>query len=729
MKENKLIAQILLPIAFDEAFSYYVPENLDIKIGDIVLVNFVNRNTYGAVLQIKPETEKSKFKIKNIIEKDENIKIGSNLIKIIEFAASYNLAPKGLFLKLAISILNSSKNKENSQTFYKINHNLPQNLKITPKRQKIIDIFQEKEALLAQDLINSVKISNSTINSLVKNEFLIKNTIKNEINSKKVQKFDINNFNLKKLSSSQQQTANFLKDKVNKNEYNVTLLDGVTGSGKTEVYFDVIAQILKEKSGQILILLPEIILTDQLVNRFSCAFNFTPEIWHSKINNNQKRDIFYALNKGDIQILIGTRSALFLPFANLKLIIIDEEHESSFKQEDVVNYHGRDMAIARAKFEKISVILSSATPSIETFANTKNGKYYHQILENKFFNNNQAQIHLINMKKEKLPSNKFISSDLKNEIINCLKNKQQILLFLNRRGYAPLTLCKCCGFKINCIHCSSYVTYHQKINKLTCHHCGYEAKITQSCKNCNSENSFITLGAGVEKIAEEIKELFPDSKTSLMTSDTINNSNTANEVIKKIANNQIDIIIGTQIIAKGHHFPHLALVGIIDGDSSFNNANLRTAEKSFQLLTQVIGRAGREKHKAKIFLQSYNVDNLVFKYIATQNRDDFLNLEIQNRQITTMPPFGKIIAIIFISKNEELAINSAKLILRRFPTQKTIEIFGPAPMPMSKIRKHYYYRLLIKSDKKLNIQKLIKQIIESTKLSNQVRVRIDVDPL
>ncbi len=728
---NKLIVQILLPIIFDKSFSYYAKDGLAIEVGDVVLVNFMNRNIYGLVTKIEEETKKEEFKIKTILGKDNNITIGKNLIKLIEFAASYNLAPKGLFLKLAISILNSSKDKENNQIFYQINRDIlaSGDLRITLKRQQIIDLFCEKSEISLMEILESAQISSSIINSLVKSRFLIKNVKKTQLERIKIQEIDPSLFDLKELSEQQQKAANFLKAKIDEDKHSVTLVDGVTGSGKTEIYFEVISKILKEKSGQILILLPEIILANQLVKRFEAVFNFKPEVWHSKINNNQKRDIFYRINNGEIKILISTRSAIFLPFSNLKLIIIDEEHESSFKQEDIVNYHGRDMAIARAKFENIPIILSSATPSLETFVNAKTGKYAHLILKSKFFDNQKAQIFLVDMKKSGIEKDCNISSQLKKEIANALENKKQTLLFLNRRGYAPLTLCKACGFKISCLHCSSYMSYHQKIDRLICHHCGDESKIKISCTNCEAENSFVTLGAGVEKIHEEVRSLFPQSRIALMTSDTLKNSTESTKIIEQIINNEVDIIIGTQIIAKGHHFPHLALVGIIDGDSSFNNANLRTGEKSFQLLTQVIGRAGREKHPAKIFLQSYNIDNLVFKYIVTQNRDDFFNLEIQNRQILGMPPFGKMIAIIFISKEENLVIDFAKMIAQKFPIQDNIEVFGPAPMPISKIRKNYYYQLLVKSDKKLNVQKLIKNIISSQKIPNQLMIKIDVDPL
>ena len=729
MQNNYKIAKILLPIALNNEYSYLIPDSTIINIGDIVLVNFVNRNIYGLVTDLENATKKPKFKLKTIILKDSDIKIDNKLIELINFASNYNLAPKGLFLKLAISILNSSQDKKNTKITYRINQDAVKNIKITTKRQKIIDIFTKQDEIEQNEIIKLSEISRSTLNSLVKNKLLIKNNIEIIKKIELKQEFDINDFKLAKLSDHQKECADFINNKVIQGKYNPILVDGVTGSGKTEIYFDVIANILKEESGQILILLPEIILAEQILKRFNDKFGFKANIWHSKIDNNLKRSIFYGINKGDIRVLIGTRSALFLPFKDLKLTIIDEEHEDSFKQEDIVNYHGRDMAIMRSKIEESAIVLSSATPSIETFFNAYNDKYHHLQLKSRFFHNNKAKISLIDMKKQKLNKNSHICDDLKNEIDLALKNNSQILLFLNRRGYAPVTLCKSCGVKVSCSNCSSYMTYHHKIDKLICHHCGFTSNDTKNCKSCEAKDSLVNLGAGVEKIAQEIEATFPQQKIALMTSDTLNNTAKSTQVIKEIIENKVKIIIGTQIIAKGHHFPNLALVGIIDGDSSFNNANLRASEKSFQLLTQVIGRAGREKHQAKIILQSYSSNNLIFQYIMNQERDKFFDLELQNRKIADMPPFSKMIAIIFISKDENLAINSAKHILRQFPIQDNIELFGPAPMPISKIRNKYYYRIIAKSDKKLNLQKLVNNIIKYTKLHNNVRVRIDVDPL
>ena len=541
--------------------------------------------------------------------------------------------------------------------------------------------------------------------------------------------FDSDSFKLKPLSNQQQKAADFLASEIESGQYSTTLIDGVTGCGKTEVYFSAIAKVLKEGRGQVLILLPEIILTSQLIERFEEQFGFTPQIWHSKVSSGKKRAIFEALNKGQIKVLIGTRSALFLPFKNLSLIIVDEEHDSSFKQEDVVNYNGRDMAIVRARIENFPVILSSATPSLESFVNAKSGKYNHLMLDQRFADNQHIEVNLIDMKAEKIPKNRHLSTSLIQELTTNLQNGRQSLLFLNRRGYAPLSLCKACGYKLTCVNCSAYITYHQKYNKLICHHCGYNALLSSGCPECKEFETIITCGAGVEKIAEEVLENLPSARIALMTSDNISDLKKAEEMIEQIINHEIDIIIGTQIIAKGHHFPALALVGIIDGDSSFYGGNLRAAERSYQLLTQVIGRAGRDKYQGKVILQSYNPDNLVFKSLVEASSNKFLELEIKNRKLMNMPPFSKMTAIIFNSLKEQMAVASARQVLKIFPIQDNIEIFGPAPMPITRIRNRYYYRLLIKCNNKLNIQKLIDTILQQVKISNQVRVRVDVDPV
>lgn len=663
--ENRRIIEVLLPLPFDHGFSYFLPENLEVKIGDIVKVPFRRTEIHGMVINLFTNNQDLDYrKIKTIINKNDILNINPKLLEFIRWVSNYNLIPLGAVLKLTISILNSDKTK-----------------KFQSLKKSIYEII------------------------------------------------DPSKFNLKSLIQEQKTAADFLIKKIEEKKHSVTLLDGVTGSGKTEVYFAAIAKILAKNHGQILILLPEIALTSQLISRFENQFHFTPNLWHSKIAPSKKRDIFKGIINGEVRVLIGARSSLFLPFKELSLIIIDEEHDTSFKQEDIVNYNGRDMAVLRGKIDEIPVILSSATPSLESFINAKNGKYEYLNLSQKFSHDKITKIDLVDMRKEKLNKNSYLSDALKKELLENLEHKKQSLLFLNRRGYAPLTICKNCGYKIGCPNCSSYLTTHQKLNKLICHHCGYNTKPSNKCNSCNIEDSLISYGAGIEKIKEEILHNFPNSRIAIIASDNITSLEEAENIIQKILNHEIDIIIGTQIIAKGHHFPALSLVGIIDGDGSFYNANLRTLERSYQLLTQVIGRAGRDKYHGKVILQTYNPENLVFQNIINSSRDEFLEMEIKNRESAEMPPFNKMAAILISALKEKDIIDTAKLIIKQFPIQDGIEIFGPAPMPVTRIKNRYNYRILVKTRKNINIQKLISSSLQFIQLNHQIRIKIDIDPI
>jgi primosomal protein N' (replication factor Y) (superfamily II helicase) len=555
---------------------------------------------------------------------------------------------------------------------------------------------------------------------------------------------------LKELNESQKKAADLLLEKIFEQKFFAILLDGITGSGKTEVYFRAIAKIIQSATtNQILILLPEIALTSQLCKRFEQQFGFEPDLWHSKISPAKKRELFFRVADGSCRVLIGARSALFLPFRNLQLIVVDEEHDSSFKQEDVVNYNGRDMAIMRAKIENIAIILSSATPSLESYLNAQNNKYQLIKLTQRFGQEEKTTVNLLDMRQEKLAKNHFISEALKNLLEDNLKNNRQSLLFLNRRGYAPLTLCKKCGQKISCKNCSSYLTFHQKTNRLVCHHCGVSKSFMNPhrspkqelhknsiplnrgniCPSCNELDCLVNCGVGVEKLQEEVLKYFPDARIGLMTSDNIKNNDDAGILIEQILEHKIDIIIGTQMIAKGHHFPSLALVGIIDGDGSFAGGNLRTLERSFQLLTQVIGRAGREHFAGQVVLQTYNPENSVFKNIIENKRDEFLEGEIAGRKAMNFPPFSKMATIIFSGMDENLVVDFAKFVLRKFPINKAIEVFGPAPMPITRVKNRYHYCLNIKVERKVNLQKLIVDCLNLVKAPSSIRVKVDIDPI
>jgi len=732
--QPKVICQVLLPVPFDFGFSYFVSSpylggleriknnevvfsekgleqsatqsceaersremgvHSSLKIGDVVKVSFRNKELFGVIIGFEQTNKIDERKTKTIIFKEEKIKFDPKLLKFIDWVAAYNLVPKGLVLKLSLSILNSSKEAKTK----------------SKERAELIDI---------------------------------------KLNS---------------LSENQQKAADFLLQKIAEKKFSTILLDGATGSGKTEVYFQAIARILDPAGStmcsrpssahnndnvfeqeqphrvaptQTLILLPEIALTSQLCKRFKQQFGFEPDLWHSKISPAKKRQLFFKIADGSCRVLIGARSALFLPFKNLQLIVVDEEHDTSFKQEDIVSYNGRDMAIIRARIENIPIILSSATPSLESYLNAKNNKYYLIKLDQRFGQEQKTAIDLLDLRQEKLAKDCFISQNLKNLLEENLKNNRQSLLFLNRRGYAPLTLCKKCGQKISCKNCSSYLTFHQKINRLVCHHCGSSRtfninsdsqKLVSLCPNCGEKDCLISCGVGVEKLYEEVLNYFPSARIGLMTSDSIKNNDDASNLIEQILDNKIDIVIGTQMVSKGHHFPSLALVGIIDGDGSFLGGNLRTTERSFQLLTQVIGRAGREHFAGRVVLQTYNPENSVFKNIIENKRDEFLEEEIKSRKAMNFQPFSKMAAIIFSGVDENLVVDFAKFVVKKFPVHKDIEIFGPAPMPITRIKNRYFYCLNIKVERRVNIQKLILDCFAKIKTPSQIRVKIDIDPI
>jgi primosomal protein N' (replication factor Y) len=544
----------------------------------------------------------------------------------------------------------------------------------------------------------------------------------------KIQEIKKENFLLKKLLPKQQEIFDELENLIKKETAPIALIDGITGSGKTEIYFALVAEILVKKStSQILILLPEIALTSQIVSRFEEQFGFKPALWHSKISKKEKREIFYGVVEGSVKVIIGARSALLLPFKNLQLIVIDEEHDSSFKQEDVFNFHARDMAVLKSRIENFPVILSSATPAIETYVNASLGKYHHFILEQKFGQKNH--IELIDLRKERLPAGSFLSATLREEIAKNLREKKQTLLFLNRRGYAPVTLCKSCGKKYECSNCDFHLVLHKSKKKLVCHHCGHQEALFEDCKFCGESDSLIPLGAGVEKVEEEVRNLFPDARVALITSDNISNFAEVEDVVKKILKHEIDIIIGTQMIAKGHDFPNLTLVGIIDADAALYSSELRALEKTYQMMTQVIGRAGRREIEGKILIQTYNTANLLFEKITKSSKKEFYDFEVRNRKTLDLPPFSRFVKFEISSFLENEAKNFAKELIKNFPVDEKIELYGPAPAPLQRLKNRHHFLVNLKAQRKVNLQKLISDVMQNLNVPKSIRVRIDVDPI
>lgn len=525
------------------------------------------------------------------------------------------------------------------------------------------------------------------------------------------------------------------------NEYSVTLLDGETGSGKTEVYLSVIVKLVETvNNAQVLILLPEIVLTSQLVNRVRSQVPGNIAEWHSGLTPKTRRNNWLSVANGNAQIIIGARSALFLPYKNLKLIIIDEEHDSSFKQEQGIIYNARDMAIILAKFENISIILSSATPLLETIHHVKSGNYNHVKLTKRFGGAELPLIKVVNMRNNK----QWISSELFESIKQTIEKKQQVMLFLNRRGYAQLAVCKKCGYKISCLNCAVWLTYHKKKNALLCHHCSYQLKLPEKCSDCQSEQSFSLYGIGIERLLEEMVKLIPNAKTAIISSDQKSVSNVIDLVLKE----EVNIIIGTQIIAKGHNFPKLTLVGVINADLSLENSDLRAAEKTYQLLHQVAGRSGRFNEKGMVIVQTNNPESSIIKALLHQKRDSFYEIELKSRREAKMPPFSRLIALIICGKNQIATQKAANEIVKSLlchtsssttciqeknvsADKKEFEILGPSPAAINFLNNKYRYRVLLKIHNKhsLSIQKKLRCWIKNCNLNSSIAVIIDVDPV
>ena len=517
-----------------------------------------------------------------------------------------------------------------------------------------------------------------------------------------------------------------LKQKINKG-FSVSLLDGVTGSGKTEVYFEMIAEAL-QKTGQILVLLPEITLTSAWLNRFKDRFGVFPAVWHSALTPKQRRDTWQAVLSGKIRVVVGARSALFLPFQQLNLIIVDEEHDPSYKQEDGVLYQARDMAIVRSKIANAPIVLASATPSIESYSNMQSGKYEHIVLPERYSGAVFPDIHIADMRTKEKGVKSFLSPLLQEHLKTNLENKEQSLLFINRRGYAPLMLCRSCGEKLHCPYCSAWLVEHKSQNRLQCHHCGYTRKIPLTCPTCQEKDSFISCGAGVERIHEEVLKLFPTAKTALITSETINNPKIFSDISDKVLSGELDILIGTQILAKGHNFPNLTFVGVIDADMGLSGGDLRAGERTFQLLHQVMGRAGRNQKKGTAVLQTYNPENLIIQSLTKNNRSSFLSEEISARRALEMPPFGKLAALIISGKNKETTYRVAQNLGKSAPFMRSVSILGPVPAPLAILRGKHRFRLLVKTPKDFKIQSFLTHWIGMQKIPSSVDVRLDIDP-
>jgi len=527
------------------------------------------------------------------------------------------------------------------------------------------------------------------------------------------------------LNLEQKKSLSFIRNIGN--DYNVTVLEGVTGSGKTLVYFERIKDLIA-KGFQALILLPEIVLTDQFSRRFKEFFDAEPAIWHSGTTKKNKSIIWKGITEGKIKIVIGARSSLFLPFKNLGIIVVDEEHDASYKQDEGVSYNARDMAITRASLENIPINLVTSVPSIETYNNIVNKKYYITKLYKRYKEASLPNIEIINLHNETLSKGFWIANKTISKVNQYLNKGDQVLFFLNRRGYAPFVICKKCGYKFECPNCAVNLNFHKKINKLLCHYCGYKSLLLRDCKD-NKKCDLSFCGPGVERIFAELKKIYPNKKIEIFSSDTLEKKKLTNLLLRKVEKNKIDILVGTQLLSKGFHFPKLNCIVVVDADFSSHGYDLRSAEKNVQLYHQLSGRAGREGSVSNIFFQTYSPEDEILLNISKNDPHAFLKKELSLRKEKKLPPFYRLISLIISGKDELLIMKFATNIKSKLPRMDRVNILGPVLAPITKLKKKYRCRILIRYPKNLFIQKYLSKSLNKIKIVSGIKLEVDVDPI
>jgi primosomal protein N' (replication factor Y) len=529
------------------------------------------------------------------------------------------------------------------------------------------------------------------------------------------------------LSPPQAEAAAALVAAVDGNAFGVHALGGVTGAGKTEVYFEAIAAALGHRR-QVLVLLPEIALSAQWLERFAARFGVPPAQWHSDLTGVERRVAWRAVARGEARVVVGARSALFLPFPELGLVVVDEEHDAAYKQEDGVIYQARDMAVVRAQLTGIPIVLVSATPSLETVHNVESGRYKALHLPDRHGGAQLPRVAAIDLRLDRPPRQCWLAPTLRQAIGEVLTAEEQVLLFLNRRGYAPLTLCRACGHRMQCPQCTAWLVEHRLAGRLQCHHCGLQVPFPDTCPNCKAEGALAACGPGVERLAEEVAAVFPGARVALMTSDTMTGPLAAAELVRRIEARDTDLLIGTQMVAKGHHFPMLTLVGVVDADLGLHGGDMRAAERTYQLLHQVAGRAGRAERQGRVYLQTYDPTHPVIQALLSGDRDEFLRSEAADRRRAGMPPFGRLAALILSAPDAETADGSARAFARVAPRMDGVAVLGPAPAPLAILRGRHRRRFLMKCRREVAPQPLLRAWLGKVKLPAKVRLQVDVDP-
>ena len=715
---------VVIPVALDQSYDYLAPEKLDIQPGSFVLVPFGPQLRLGVVWDrvVGPERPVTASKLKPLLEVLDVPPLPTLSLRFAEWIARYTLSPLGMVVRMMMGA-QAVFEPPRPRFGVRIVEGAPEPPRMTPARKRAIEIARDGLARAKSALAAEAGCTTGVIDGLVQAGVLVEVAIPEKRYPQPRPAHSMVQF-----GPDQERAVHALRSAVDADNFSVTLLDGVTGSGKTEVYYEAVARAL-ERNRQVLIMLPEIALTSQFLSRFASRFGCPPVEWHSALASAERGRVWRATATGEARVVVGARSALFLPYRELGLIIVDEEHDQGYKQDDRVHYQARDMAVVRGSLGKCPVVLASATASIETYVNARTGRYRHLVLPGRYSGTELPQVEAIDLRKHPPEKGRWLSPVLVEAIAETAAKGQQTLLFLNRRGYAPLTLCRTCGTRIECPQCSAWLVEHRFRRKLTCHHCGFSLPIPEKCPKCGDSESLVACGPGVERIAEEVSERFPTARLAILSSDLIPGLAEMRKVIAAIENREADIVIGTQIVAKGHHFPDLATVGVVDGDLGLGQADPRAAERTFQLLHQVTGRAGRSFAQGRGLVQTHMPDHPVMQAIISGDREAFLDREISQRQAAMLPPFGRLAALIISARHKETAEVYAREVVRRAPLAERIEVLGPAEAPLAVIRGRHRWRILVKAAREVDLQAYLRAWLSAAPdPKGDLRLTVDVDP-
>lgn len=715
--------RVAVAVPLDRTFDYSLAGQGPLARGSLVSVPFGPRQLHGIVLgpgegDVPPESLKAITEIVSLPPFEPRF------VDFLERVAAWTMAPIGSVAKMALSQPQALQPPPQRKLFRRP-ASPPEGEKLTAARQRVADILGHAGAMASSDLQREAGVSAGVITGMQAAGSLDMVLVSDESPPSPVQ-----SGGGLALSADQHAAAEQIAGQLGKG-FASFLLDGVTGSGKTEVYFDAVQRTL-DAGKQVLILLPEIALSAAWKQRFHDRFGVMPTEWHSDVAAGRKRRAWRHAHTGAAQVVVGARSALFLPFARLGLIVVDEEHEQAYKQEDQVIYHARDMAVLRARLESCPVVLATATPSLESWVNAgmvgDPPRYRHIALPKRIGLAQLPEIKAVDLRRTPPERGRWLAPPLVAAITERLEAGEQSLLFLNRRGYAPLTLCGGCGHKVTCPNCDSWMVMHRLAGRLKCHYCGFEARPRRDCPECGEEDSMQACGPGVERLAEEVLQRFPEARFAVFSSDTVTSPASAEAFIRSVTDGEVDIIIGTQMVAKGHHFPGLTLVGIVDADLGLAGGDLRAAERSFAMLAQVAGRAGRAERPGLAMLQTTDVSTPVMNALLSGDRDRFLQAEAEARRLASMPPFARLAAIVLSANDSQRLQAAMQALATSRPHYHGVSVYGPSIAPLGFLRGRHRGRALVQVEKTVDIQAVIQGWLAELKLPSGVRLQVDIDP-